>query len=315
MHSTLTTGGHPGLVRPRGEPWPPLGCPTHPDAGLDYTAGSPARYMCPSCRAVYRVDDGIPLLVRSEVSRRDDFRAEAAQWDKEAELYDARRARDPRYMAAVRAAVRSVAAGPGMTVLDAGCGTGLTTRRLVAAGCRVAALDMSVESLARLRGGVGNAEAHLVQGDLTELPFASGSFDRVLCANAIQQVEGDARRRACVRELARVLRPGGRLVVTAQQYSVPRRRAGWAKEGPTGDRVRYVYRFLKTELVRLFEAGASGVRVRGAGFPLPYRFKLGLFSSGVEVALGRIGPATPLADMLVATVVKPGGAGSHSPER
>ena len=201
-----------------------------------------------------------------------------------------------------------------MSALDAGCGTGLTTRRLVAAGCRVVALDMSVESLFRLRGRVGDRDAHLVQGDLTELPFASRSFDLVLCANALQQIEGDTRRRACVQELTRVLRPGGRLVVTAQQHSSPRRRAGWVKEGPSGSRVRYVYRFGQAEFARLLGEVAPPARVRGAGYPLPYRWKLGLVSKGVEFALERVGWLTPLADMLVGTVRKPGHTESHTPK-
>lgn len=219
-------------------------------------------------------------------------------------MYEARRAADPRYMAGVDAAVRGLSAGPGESVLDAGCGTGLTTRRLVSLGCRVTALDLSAGSLGRLRQRVGGLVPRLVQGDLSALPFPDASFDRVLCANALQQLAGAGARRACVRELVRVVRPGGRLVVTVQQHSIPRRRAGWVKEGPSGDRLRYVFRFTADEFGRLLGEEAGGAFIRGAGFPLPYRLKVGWASGVVERAWQRLPVGTEWADLLVGVITK-----------
>jgi len=233
------------------------------------------------------------------------LRAEAEHWDREASDYEARRADDGRYMAGVEAAVRSLGAGPGDAVLDAGCGNGLTARRLIARGCRVTALDLSAESLAYLRGRAAGGPLRVVQGDVTSLPFADGAFDRVLCANTLQHIPGDGARRLCVRELARVLRPGGRLVVTAQQYSVPRRWAGWVKEGPTGNRVRYIYRMSRGEFRRLMEWPPAAARVRGAGFPLPYRCKVGGASKRAERVLQQTGFVTAMADLLIGTVRLP----------
>lgn len=285
-------------------------CPLHPDAGLSDSPGQNGPYVCRECGAAYRLRDGIARLVADATRRHDGFRAEEEQWDQEADNYDARRTRDARYMAGIEAAVRSLAALPGELVLDAGCGTGLTTRRLVAAGCRAVALDMSVESLRRLRGRVGDTEVQLVQGDLTEMPFASNSFDRILCANAIQQVERDDRRQACVRELARVLRPGGRLVLTVQQHSIPRRNAGWVKEGASGDRIRYIFRFTHSELADVVENEVLDLRIRGAGFPLPYRYKLGWPSRVVERIWQQLPLGTEWADLLVAVGTKSGSQSS-----
>ena len=287
-----------------GVPWPALCCPAHPRVELNESAKPGIEYVCPRCKAVYPVRDGISRLVDDVTWQRDDFRAEAEQWDQEANVYDARRSYDARYMAAVVAAVRNLAARPGEFVLDAGCGTGLTTRRLVGIGCRVVALDMSVESLGRLRAHVGDCEARFIQGDLITLPFADGSFDRVLCANAVQQIDGHRLRRACLLELLRVLRPGGRLVLTVQQYSIPRRQAGWSKEGRSGSRFRYVFRFSREELGRLLEDNLIRVNIRGAGFPLTYRFKLGWASRLVELAWQRLLFGTRWADLLVATATK-----------
>jgi SAM-dependent methyltransferase len=280
---------------------PEYRCPVHPDVRL--AVDPAATLVCDRCRTPFPVRSGIARLVPPSAWAADGLREEADQWDQEAEMYEARRAADPRYMAGVEAAARALSARPGEGVLDAGCGTGLTTRRLVAIGCRVTALDLSAGSLGRLRQRVGGLVPRLVQGDLSALPFPDAAFDRVLCANALQQLGADARR-ACVRELARVLRPGGRLVLTAQQHSVPRRRAGWVKEGRSGDRVRYIYRFTAAEFARLLGEEAGEARVRGAGFPLPYRFKFGPAARVVERAWQRLPVGIEWADLLVGVVTK-----------
>lgn len=292
----------PAEETPAGE-WPPFCCPVHSRTALT-AAGSDDVLSCLLCRAAYPVWEGIPRLAPDLNWTDDGLRAEAEQWDREAGEYEARRADDCRYMAGVEAAVRSLGAEGGDAVLDAGCGTGLTTRRLLDRGCYVTALDLSVKSLAYLRGRHTGGALRVVQGDLTSLPFAAGAFDRVLCANTLQHVPGDGARQLCVRELARVLRPGGRLVVTAQQHSIPRRWAGWVKEGPTGNRVRYIYRMSLGEFLRLMD-GAAAPRVRGAGFPLPYRCKFGWASKRVERVLQTTGFVTAMADLLIGTVRLP----------
>lgn len=263
------------------------------------TAGGRSAFQRRTCGRPSSMVGGIARCLPPDAWESDGVRAEADQWDREAGRYEARRAVDPRSMAAVEAAVRAVGARPGEVVLDAGCGTGLVARRLAAAGARVTALDLSLKSLEYLRDRAPGP-IELVQGDLTRVPFADDSFDRVVCANALQHIQGAAARASCVRELARVLRPGGTLVVTAQQYSIPRRRAGWVKEGASGDRVRYIHRFAARELAELLAAEVAAVRLRGAGFPLPYRFKLGPAAGLVERAWQRLPVGTAWADILVA---------------
>ena len=299
-----TTRVHQSVRGPEAD-GPEYRCPVHPDVRLALGPGPTVTLVCDRCRSPFPIRDGIVRLVPPSSWASDGLREEADQWDQEAELYEARRAANPRYMAGVEAAVRTLSARPGESVLDAGCGTGLTTRRLVSLGCRVTALDLSAGSLARLRQRVGGLVPRLVQGDLSALPFPDAAFDRVLCANALQQLAGADARRACVPELARVLRPGGRLVLSAQQHSVPRRRAGWVKEGRSGDRVRYIYRFTVDEFARLLGEEAGEARIRGAGFPLPYRFKLGWASGVVEQAWQRLPIGIEWADLLVGAFSKP----------
>src|SRR5438874_2613245 len=100
------------------------------------------------------------------------------------------------------------AARPGRA-LDAACGTGRHARRLADRGHRVVGVDGSPEMLARAQAQV--PEGHFSQGDLRDLPLPSDAFDVVVCALAFDHVADLAQP---VAELARVLRPGGRLVVS-----------------------------------------------------------------------------------------------------
>jgi ubiquinone/menaquinone biosynthesis C-methylase UbiE len=98
---------------------------------------------------------------------------------------------------------------PGVVVLDAACGTGRHTAWLEAQGCRSVGVDVTAAMLRRARAvapGTG-----FVQGDLRALPFASGSVDAAVCALALCHLP---QLTPALRELARVLRPGGRLVVS-----------------------------------------------------------------------------------------------------
>ena len=92
----------------------------------------------------------------------------------------------------------------GCSVLDLACGTGRYARLASLAGARcVVGLDASPAMLARA------AIDARVRGDLTSLPFRTGSFDFVISGLAIGHATDLA---ACLGEIARVLRPGGTLL-------------------------------------------------------------------------------------------------------
>lgn len=101
----------------------------------------------------------------------------------------------------------------GQSVLDAGCGRGEVLLACAEAGARVAGLDYSEAALRISRdtlAGVGGAE--LVQGDVTALPWPDGSFDAVVCGDVIEHLVPDDAA-AMLREIHRVLAPGGRLIL------------------------------------------------------------------------------------------------------
>ena len=95
---------------------------------------------------------------------------------------------------------------PGDRVLDACCGTGDLALAAAEAGGRVTGLDFSERMLEHARRKSSSVE--WVRGDLLALPFADGSFDAATVGFGIRNVED---LESGLRELARVLRPGGRL--------------------------------------------------------------------------------------------------------
>jgi SAM-dependent methyltransferase len=98
----------------------------------------------------------------------------------------------------------------GTRLLDAGCGAGLLSLLASLRHAEVTALDASPALLAIARRRVPDAEIR--EGDLEALPFDDGTFDAVIAVNSVFYA-ADLER--AVRELARVARPGGRVVVTA----------------------------------------------------------------------------------------------------
>ena len=96
-------------------------------------------------------------------------------------------------------------------VLDAGCGSGRNMLELTRYGT-VAGVELSATSAALARArGVGE----VVEGSVLEMPFAEDSFDLAVCLDVIEHLQDD---RAALRELRRVLAPGGALLVTVPAY-------------------------------------------------------------------------------------------------
>lgn len=103
---------------------------------------------------------------------------------------------------------------PGLKVLDVGCGLGGSARYLAAEhGCRVTGVDLTreyIEAASELAARVGlGAKVEFRQASALELPFADGEFDVVWTEHVQMNI---ADKRAFYRELARVLKPGGKLL-------------------------------------------------------------------------------------------------------
>lgn len=104
----------------------------------------------------------------------------------------------------------------GARVLDLGCGPGIITEQIASFGFRTYAVDFSDELLVRARKRLkctGHAHTYLVQADAHRLPFKSDVFDAIVCIALISWVTNPAE---ALREVARILRPGGAVMITVR---------------------------------------------------------------------------------------------------
>lgn len=98
--------------------------------------------------------------------------------------------------------------GPGMRILDAGCARGRYSRALVPSGARLFGIDRASLFAGDARTNV--PEASFTQGTVSALPFADGAFDAVFCIDCLQHIPATL---TALDEMARVLKPGGVLVI------------------------------------------------------------------------------------------------------
>jgi len=168
--------------------------------------------------------------------------------------------------------LRASAAAP-LRLLDAGCGTGRNLDELSRFGT-AAGIDLSPEAIrfCRLRGALA------VRAELLRLPFSDGSFDCVTSFDVVYHawVTND---RAAVAEMARVVRPGGLVLVR-----VPALMVLW---GGHDVEVHSRHRYTKRELVALLQgAGLATVR---ASYCNSFLFPVLLLRRGLDRLTGRTG--------------------------
>jgi SAM-dependent methyltransferase len=99
--------------------------------------------------------------------------------------------------------------GPGMRLLDAGCGSGLFCRLAAEAGAEVAGIDGAAELLEIARERTPTAQ--FVHGDFEQLPWEDGVFDLVTAIGSFPYVEDPC---PAMREAGRVVKPNGRVLVS-----------------------------------------------------------------------------------------------------
>lgn len=113
---------------------------------------------------------------------------------------------------AVRDAVLAAAGvAKGDVAADLGAGTGFLTQGLLASGAKVIAVDQSTAMLEALRAKFPSADVECREGDAEAIPIDGESVDQAVANMYLHHVE---RPPAAIREMARILKPGGRLVIT-----------------------------------------------------------------------------------------------------
>jgi SAM-dependent methyltransferase len=134
-----------------------------------------------------------------------------------------------------------------LRILDGGCGTGHNLRVLLAPHGRTFGFDLHADAIRRARA----AGRPLVRANLEQIPFASGTFDLATSFDVMQSVPDD---KAALRELARVLRPGGHLVLNVTALDFMR--------GDHSDVWGELRRYSPARMTRLLEqAGLEPVRL------------------------------------------------------
>lgn len=104
-------------------------------------------------------------------------------------------------------------------MLDVGCGCGAMLAAGRALGLDACGLDISPVAVEQARGRVPGADVRV--GPAEELPFGDGEFDLVTCMGSLEHVAGP---RQAVREMRRVVRPGGRLLLVvpnSRYFAIP----------------------------------------------------------------------------------------------
>lgn len=114
----------------------------------------------------------------------------------------------------------------GDRILDLGCGFGRHAYEAARRGAHVIALDAGEDEVNGVAGTFAamveqgelspeTTKVGVVQGDALHLPFADGTFDRVLCSEVLEHIPNDI---GAMTELARVLRPGGTMAITIPRF-------------------------------------------------------------------------------------------------
>jgi ubiquinone/menaquinone biosynthesis C-methylase UbiE len=160
----------------------------------------------------------------------------------------------------------SLAVNPqGRRALEIGCGSGDFAVHLSRTGAEMTAVDFSPAAIemARARATAHGEAVNFQAADAQTLPFSSGSFDSVFSCECLEHLPDPAR---ALREMARVLRSGGQLVLTTENYSNAMLLAwfmAWWRKEPfnSGTEVQPIEQFfLFWRVRRMIEA--AGLRVR-----------------------------------------------------
>lgn len=170
---------------------------------------------------------------------------------------------------------------PPQKVLDAGCGDGSLTVGLIESGYEVSAVDSSGLCVERLRRKIDfhfdpdpPAVTSCIAG-LEALPFPDQSFDAAVSGEVLEHLDDDE---TAVKELYRVLRPGGICLVT-----VPANPYLWGLDDEWAGHKR---RYLKSDLVRLFEMGGfEPVNVHHWGWPVTWVYNRVVFRRWLRKAM------------------------------
>lgn len=177
----------------------------------------------------------------------------------------------------------------GRLALDVACGSGRYTRALQAQGARVVGLDLSLDLLRAARRTGLDGAVGLVRADMLRLPFATACFDVVLSMfTSFGYFAAEADDRAMLGEVARVLQPGGDLVLDFLNAERLRRELVAETQGRRGRFEVHERRWVDAE----HNLVVKEIELRDGGERRSYREQVRLWSADALVqALAQVGLA------------------------
>jgi len=240
------------LVCPLDKAFPLILEPTSLESDQTVTEG---HLHCPQCGCAYPISHGIPRMLpdglSSENGHASEFlekRTEMQTRDEQVDIYLKNVGLKLLGKIEIPRAFETLQLSSEDLLLEAGCGIGRITCLTAPLVQEMMGVDFSFRSLVRCQERLpieARAKTHLVQADISHLPFRSGLFTKGISCQVLEHVPTHDSRSQAIAEIDRVLRPGARFVLSAYQYSLPFRLFG-KKEGHHPGGI-YFYRFDRHE--------------------------------------------------------------------
>ncbi len=187
-------------------------------------------------------------------------------------------------------ALRWLRPGRGERILDIGCGEGTYDYRIALRGARVFGFDLNRDQLRRAAACHKTPFTGFFCADAGAFPLRSDQFDTVISLCVFEHLPDD---RQTLREMWRVLRPGGRIVLTLDSLSLEGIDEAWRDEHRERHSVRQFYTYPEVESL-----------LESCGFKLErYRY---LLRSGPDLSLIRLSYATERMHAIPAAVTRLG---------
>jgi SAM-dependent methyltransferase/uncharacterized protein YbaR (Trm112 family) len=238
---------------------------------------------------------------KGKIAGPDDRLSEMRKRDEESSIYDRLYPRESS-LAEIEIYLAELKPEAYDLVLDAGCGTGRITVEYLPFSGDVAGVDFSLQSLKFLWERVDpelRKKLHLIQADLTMLPFREECFDKAVSTSVLCFLPTRELRAMALFQIRKSLKPGGLLVASVYNYSLLKRLMGGLhlsstgkKEGyHSGGKIRY-YNFEKDEFEKMLSNGFEVLRICGSDHRLPV---LSRIHPKIAVLIDRLSSKTGLS--------------------